>query len=151
MNFQLYLFICFFFIWNCDGWRFQRPLFAKEVITPKSFITSFKKLSIATICVAASLSFNLDGVLADSKADKLFENCLSKCVFNETRPPPLGSTAERLEIQRQRGDIIRDCRKECAKTPEQLLTGSPKKKKTTESTITNPTDSSTTSTSSSSQ
>lgn len=64
-----------------------------------------------------------------SKTDKKFELCVSKCIFSETRPPPAGSTTERLEA-RERGGIIKECRKTCAKNKEQLMTGTPKKVKT---------------------
>lgn len=64
-----------------------------------------------------------------SKTDKKFELCVSKCIFSETRPPPAGSSTDRLEA-RERGPIIKECRKSCAKTKEQLMTGEPKKVKT---------------------
>jgi len=63
-----------------------------------------------------------------TKTDKGFELCISKCVFSETRPPPVGSTNDRLEAVKSRAEIIRDCRKSCAKTKQQLLLGEPKKK-----------------------
>lgn len=69
-------------------------------------------------------------VLADEKSSKEFEGCMSKCVFQGTRPPPIGSTTERLEetSSKGRGEIIRECKVKCAKTKEQLLLGQPKKK-----------------------
>lgn len=63
-----------------------------------------------------------------TKTDKSFELCISKCVFAETRPPPVGSSNDRLEATKSRGEILRECRKSCAKTKEQLLLGEPKKK-----------------------
>lgn len=65
---------------------------------------------------------------AGSKTDKTFELCVSKCVFSETRPPPIGSSTDRLEAK-DRVSIISDCRKSCAKTKAQLLVGEPKKAK----------------------
>lgn len=53
---------------------------------------------------------------------------ISKCVFEETKPPPVGSSADRLEAKKSRSEIIKECRKKCAKTSEQLLIGSPKTK-----------------------
>ena len=43
-----------------------------------------------------------------------------------------GSTIERLEAtsSKSRSDIIKECRKSCAKTKNQLLMGEPKKEKT---------------------
>ena len=68
------------------------------------------------------------GSSVGTKGDKSFELCVSKCVFAETRPPPIGSSSERLEAK-DRPTVISDCRKSCAKTKEQLLLGSPKKPK----------------------
>ena len=53
---------------------------------------------------------------------------ISKCVFEETKPPPAGSSADRLEAKKSRAEIIKECRKKCAKTSEQLMIGSPKTK-----------------------
>jgi hypothetical protein len=63
---------------------------------------------------------------ADGKEDKAFELCISKCIFEETKPPPLGASAERLEVTKPRGEIVRECRVKCAKNKEQLLIGKPK-------------------------
>jgi hypothetical protein len=67
-----------------------------------------------------------------TKNDKKFELCVSKCVFEETRPPPVGSSNERLEATstRQRPEIIKACRKTCAKNKQQLMIGDPKKVRT---------------------
>ena len=56
------------------------------------------------------------------------ESCVSKCVFDATKPPPVGASKERLEENgmKSRVDIIRECRPKCAKTSEQLLLGQPK-------------------------
>ena len=57
---------------------------------------------------------------ADSKeATKAYENCLSKCIYQETRPPPIGSRAERIEAKRTRAEILSLCKKSCAVTEEQ--------------------------------
>lgn len=89
---------------------------------------SFCKQAIFAISTIVALSYPLQAQAATegAKTDKKFELCLSKCVFEETKPPPVGSTAERLETQRSRGEIIRDCRAKCATTKQQLLTGQPK-------------------------
>ena len=63
---------------------------------------------------------------AGTKSDKSFELCVSKCVFEETKPPPIGSTVERLEAK-DRKTIVTDCRKGCAKTKAQMMLGEPKK------------------------
>ena len=78
---------------------------------------------------AAHAKGRVDG----SKTSKGFEMCVSKCAFNESRPPPAGSSIERLEAKEQK-TIIRECRQKCAKTKAQSLIGEPKKSSmTTES------------------
>jgi len=65
------------------------------------------------------------------KSDSQFEVCISKCVFMETKPPPVGSTAERLEVK-SRTEAMLECKVKCAKSPEQLLLGQPKARKEAE-------------------
>ena len=62
-----------------------------------------------------------------SKTSRKFENCVSQCVFDETKPPPVGSGVDRLEAVDQK-TAIRLCRKKCAKTKAQLMMGNPKDK-----------------------
>ena len=52
--------------------------------------------------------------------------CLSKCIYAGTRPPPQGSSIERLEVTPPRSEIIKDCKEKCV-----LKTGyvPPKKEK----------------------
>lgn len=87
---------------------------------------------MTSACLIATLLSSTNVVYAGedtgTKTDKAFELCLSKCVFKETKPPPIGSTSERLEASKTRGEIIKDCKKICATTKEQLLLGAPKKK-----------------------
>lgn len=74
------------------------------------------KLS-TNLFVVASI-FSSEKCSALDKMSKDAETCLSKCVFEETRPPPLGSSAERLLVQRSRIDIISDCKEICFKTTQ---------------------------------
>eukprot|EP01036_Dinobryon_divergens_P026907 gene26907-35603_t len=60
--------------------------------------------------------------------DDLEAPIVTLCVFAETRPPPVGSSNDRLEAKKSRGEILGDCKKQCATTKEQLLIGAPKKK-----------------------
>ena len=62
-----------------------------------------------------------------SKTSRKFENCVSQCVFDETKPPPVGSSVDRLGAVDQK-TAISVCRKKCAKTKAQLMTGNPKDK-----------------------
>jgi hypothetical protein len=95
--------------------------------------TSYKRFAAVTIALSSCLlSFGCASFAADKGAgtitDKKYELCVSKCVFSETRPPPNGADNERILTTISRTDIIKDCRKSCAKTKEQLLLGKPKVK-----------------------
>ena len=61
-----------------------------------------------------------------AQGDKAFELCLSKCIYDGTRPPPIGSSTERLEETPPRNEIVKGCKKTCAVSKEQLMTGKPK-------------------------
>lgn len=102
-----------------------------------------KKLSIVSIAVTSSLfafttaSYAGNDRGAGTITDKKYELCVSKCVFSETRPPPNGADNERILTTISRTDIIKDCRKSCAKTKEQLLLGPAKIKKTPQTSASN--------------
>lgn len=107
---------------------------SQSVIMPKTVkhmsIQRFAAVSLAlSSCL---LSFSCASIAADKGAgtitDKKYELCVSKCVFSETRPPPNGADNERILTTISRTDIIKDCRKSCAKTKQQLLLGKPKMK-----------------------
>ena len=87
----------------------------------------------AACCVAASVAFDATSALAKggpegSKTSKKFETCISTCVFDLTKPAPIGSGVERLEAIDQKS-AISECRKKCAKSKAQLMTGEPKNEK----------------------
>ena len=114
------------------------PLFASKIDmnTQHHDITNNIKRMSAILCSSLlTLSPIVSGSIAiptaayaDSKQDKQFELCISKCIFEETKPPPVGASAERLEATKTRGEIVRECRVKCAKNKEQLLIGKPKVK-----------------------
>ena len=103
-------------------------------INENGAIESVSMISVRKIFSALSISIALlssnsvigNALADDGKADKAFELCLSKCVFEQTKPPPLGSPAERMEATKPRKLIIKECKVKCATTPEQLLTGKAK-------------------------
>ena len=77
-------------------------------------------LCAGSAAVAGYISLAYPVVAVDSKeATKAYENCLSKCIYQETRPPPIGSRAERIEVKRTRAEILSLCKKGCAVTDEQ--------------------------------
>ena len=47
-------------------------------------------------------------------------------MFEETRPPPIGSTTEKLTDPKPRSLALKECRVKCAKNKNQLLLGKPK-------------------------
>lgn len=99
---------------------------------PKSEkLSSMKILAVASIALSSCLfSFSGASLAVDRDTgtitDKKYELCVSKCVFSETRPPPNGADNERILTTISRTDIIKGCRKTCAKTKEQLYLGKPK-------------------------
>ena len=101
-------------------------------IVPKSTTRlSIQRLAAVSLAISSCLlSFSSASIAGDKGAgtitDKKYELCVSKCVFSETRPPPNGADNERILTTISRTDIIKDCRKTCAKTKEQLYLGKPK-------------------------
>ena len=101
-------------------------------VVPKSEkLSSMKLLAVASIALSSCLlSFSGASFAVDRDTgtitDKKYELCVSKCVFSETRPPPNGADNERILTTISRTDIIKGCRKTCAKTKEQLYLGKPK-------------------------
>ena len=80
---------------------------------------------ISSFCDAAVARDNSAG----TKTDKGFELCVSKCTFAASRPPPVGSSTERLAVTMSRGEVITMCKNKCATTKEQTMIGEPKKNK----------------------
>jgi hypothetical protein len=58
--------------------------------------------------------------LKGTKDDPAYQTCLSKCIYDCTKP--------KGEEQKSRGECIPECKKQCATTKEQLLIGTPIKK-----------------------
>jgi len=56
------------------------------------------------------------------KYDKSFDECLSKCVYEETK---ITKGIAKVEVK-SRSEAFVECKPKCAKTKEQLLTGKPK-------------------------
>jgi len=61
-----------------------------------------------------------DPALKGTKKDPAYEACLSKCLYECTKP--------KGEEQKSRAECIPECKTKCATTKEQLLTGTPIKK-----------------------
>lgn len=87
--------------------------------------------TVRTVLAVAFTTLSLNPTLAsagENKDDKSFQLCLSKCLYANTKPPPVGSSTERLENTTPRNEVLRECKKGCATSKDQLLIGAPKKK-----------------------
>lgn len=62
----------------------------------------------------------VDPALKGTKKDPAYEACLSKCLYECTKP--------KGEEQKSRAECIPECKKKCATTKEQLMKGTPIKK-----------------------
>ena len=62
----------------------------------------------------------VDPALKGTKKDPNFEACVSKCLYECTKP--------KGEEQKSRAECIPECKKKCATTKEQLMKGTPIKK-----------------------
>jgi len=109
---------------NSFDFRENEVINASKSKSSTNIFAKFLVCGILFLGDQSSFASDSDG----TNSDKGFELCISKCVFSETRPPPVGSTNDRLEATKSRAEIIRDCRKTCAKTKQQLLLGEPKNK-----------------------
>ena len=76
----------------------------------------------AAIGGAAALLLPTTAVFAADKYDKAFEECLSKCVYMKTK---IAKGIAQVEVV-SRADAFKECKKECATDPKQLLLGTPK-------------------------
>jgi hypothetical protein len=94
-----------------------------------SFVSrsQFLVAAASTIVIAASSTSpvaawarEIDPFTKGTKKDPEFEACLSKCLYQCTKP--------KGEEQKSRAECLPECKKSCATTKEQLLTGSPIKK-----------------------
>lgn len=61
-----------------------------------------------------------DSANKGTKKDPAFEACLSKCMYECTKPKGVE--------QKSRAECLPECRKSCATTKEQLMTGTPLRK-----------------------
>ena len=91
-------------------------------INSAPFLSSSPLLPFPSLVPAAHAKEGQQG----TRSSKTFEVCMSKCIYQQTRPPPIGSSSERLEQSKSRGEIVTDCKMSCATTKEQTMVGKPK-------------------------
>mmetsp|Transcript_36931 Transcript_36931/g.37581 ORF Transcript_36931/g.37581 Transcript_36931/m.37581 type:complete len:161 (-) Transcript_36931:8-490(-) len=90
---------------------------------PRKIDSNVRRVGIVTLLLGFSMGFS--GVVKaddEKKKEKKYETCLSKCIYQGTRTPQVGASMERLEAK-SRSEVLIDCKKLCAKTKSQLLTG----------------------------
>jgi hypothetical protein len=64
--------------------------------------------------VIGPLLINSQSSLAvDGKEQKKYESCLSKCIYQETREPPIGADNARVTSTKPRSEVVHDCKVTC--------------------------------------
>jgi uncharacterized protein (DUF2147 family) len=101
-------------------------LSAHSTTSRASFLSSSFAAAVG-ICTAATATTGMpawasdaDSALKGTKKDPAYEACLSKCMYECTKP----KGAE----QKSRAECLPECKVQCATTKEQLLKGTPIKK-----------------------
>mmetsp|Transcript_3812 Transcript_3812/g.5036 ORF Transcript_3812/g.5036 Transcript_3812/m.5036 type:complete len:142 (+) Transcript_3812:106-531(+) len=88
--------------------------------------SSMSRATFLSVAAAAAASVPVaafakeDPALKGTKKDPEFETCLSKCMYECTKPKGVE--------QKSRKECLPDCKKECATNKGQLLLGTPTKK-----------------------
>lgn len=84
-----------------------------RIVSRQSFLTTVASTSCLTFLGTQQPAFakEVDPALKGTKNDPEFQACLSKCVYDCTKP----KGAE----QKSRGECLPECKKTCAKTKEQ--------------------------------
>ena len=87
----------------------------------KSFLV--RGFGLATSIIAASpvlpaQAKDTDPAIKGTKEDPKYQACLSSCIYDCTKP--------KGDEQKSRSECIPECKKTCATTKAQLMTGSPK-------------------------
>ena len=98
-----------------------------EAVDRRSAITSLTSSIFAAGVTAAvsepsspAYAAEVDPALKGTKKDPAYEACVSKCLYECTKP--------KGEEQKSRAECIPECKKKCATTKEQLMKGTPIKK-----------------------
>ena len=86
---------------------------------------AFLQSSFATIAGISIISTSspayaktVDPKLKDTKDDPAYQNCISKCVYECTKP--------KGDEQKSRSECLPECKQKCATSKAQLMIGTPK-------------------------
>eukprot|EP00560_Eucampia_antarctica_P000462 CAMPEP_0197833002 /NCGR_PEP_ID=MMETSP1437-20131217/17229_1 /TAXON_ID=49252 ORGANISM="Eucampia antarctica, Strain CCMP1452" /NCGR_SAMPLE_ID=MMETSP1437 /ASSEMBLY_ACC=CAM_ASM_001096 /LENGTH=120 /DNA_ID=CAMNT_0043436721 /DNA_START=209 /DNA_END=571 /DNA_ORIENTATION=+ len=80
--------------------------------------TSFAAITGVVMTSSPAYAKDVDPKLKGTKEDPGYQNCISKCVYECTKP--------KGDEQKTRLECIPDCKKECATNKAQLMIGTPK-------------------------
>jgi len=90
----------------------------KKTINRLSFLQTTLLASSTVFFPTPSLAKDIDPALKGTKNDPEYQACLSKCVFECTKP--------KGDEQKTRAECLPECKVKCATTKQQLMVGSPK-------------------------
>ena len=90
----------------------------KKTISRLSFLQTTLLASSTVFFPTPSLAKDIDPALKGTKNDPEYQACLSKCVFECTKP--------KGDEQKSRAECLPECKVKCATTKQQLMVGSPK-------------------------
>lgn len=90
----------------------------KKTISRLSFLQTTLLASSTVFFPTPSLAKDIDPALKGTKNDPEYQACLSKCVFECTKP--------KGDEQKTRAECLPECKVKCATTKQQLMVGSPK-------------------------
>ena len=91
----------------------NRLTFLQKSITATTLATT----AISTNINSAAYAKEIDPAVKGTKADPAYQACLSKCVFECTKP--------KGDEQKSRAECIPECKQKCATSKEQLMIGTP--------------------------
>mmetsp|Transcript_1696 Transcript_1696/g.2418 ORF Transcript_1696/g.2418 Transcript_1696/m.2418 type:complete len:137 (+) Transcript_1696:158-568(+) len=114
--------------YEIEGYSVQ-PLLSSKIQANNHSECSMNRLTFLKTTIAmtsAAVLSNADDVqakeidpaLKGTKADPAYQACLSKCVFECTKP--------KGDEQKSRAECIPECKQKCATSKEQLMIGTPK-------------------------
>ena len=89
-----------------------------EATTRADFLQHVGAVTAAAWATPAWAAGSSDPSLKGTKKDPAYEACVSKCMYECTKP--------KVEEQKTRQECLPECKKKCATTKEQLLLGTPK-------------------------
>ena len=88
-----------------------------EVSRASFLATAFSAAVVSTMAPLSASAKEMDPKVKGTKQDPGYEACVSKCLYECTKP--------KGDEQKDRKECIPICKKQCATTKEQLMVGTP--------------------------